>query len=138
MQDGRSDAQIARLLNATVPSVWRWRKAYERNGKQALIAKPATGRPRQLTRRQRDGLVSRLLKGATSQGFDTELWTCPRVAQLIERCYGVRYHVDHIPRLLGSLGFSCQKPERRAVERDEAAIQRWMQQDWPRIKKRST
>jgi transposase len=57
---------------------------------------------------------------------------------LIERCYGVRYHVDHIPRLLGSLGFSCQKPERRAVERDEAAIQRWMQQDWPRIKKRST
>jgi transposase len=63
------------------------------------------------------------------------LWTCPRVAQVIRREFGVRYHVDHIGRLLRSLGFTPQKPERRARERDESAIQRWVKQDWPRIKK---
>ncbi|MCH8344942.1 MAG: winged helix-turn-helix domain-containing protein [Planctomycetes bacterium] len=57
------------------------------------------------------------------------------IAEVIERHYGVRYHVDHIPRLLGGLGWSCQKPQRRAIERDEEAIVRWVQRDWARIKK---
>jgi len=138
MRDGHSDGAIARMLNTTAPSVWRWRKAYEQHGKAALAAKPASGRPLRLTPRQRKTLVIRLLKGALAHGFDTDLWTCPRVAQVIETHYGVHYHVDPIPRLLASLGFSCQKPERRAIERDEAAIQRWVQHDWARIKKRRT
>ena len=65
-------------------------------------------------------------RGARSQGFDTDLWTCPRVKALIEREYGVSYHVDHIVRLLRSLGFTPQKPKRRAIERDEEAIARWI------------
>jgi transposase len=83
-------------------------------------------------------LAARLLKGAKANGFSTDLWTCSRIAELIERRYGVRYHVDHIPRLMASLGWSCQKPEVRAVERDEQAIQTWVSKDWPRIKKRRT
>jgi transposase len=78
----------------------------------------------------------RLLAGAQSQGFATELWTCPRVRVLIAERYGVEYHVDHIPRLLRSLGFSPRKPRARSSQRDEAAIDQWVARDWPRLKKR--
>jgi transposase len=81
-------------------------------------------------------LEKALLKGARAAGYATDLWTCPRVAELIARRFGVRYHVDHIGRLLHSLGWSPQKPTRRAIERDEAGIQRWIKEEWPRIKKK--
>lgn len=138
MEQGYGDAAIAGLLGTSTVSVWRWRKAYRRRGQGALSAKPVPGRPPRLSARQRRSLVSRLLKGAMAEGFATDLWSCPRIAQVIEDRYGVRYHVDHIPRLMATLGFSCQKPERRAVERDEEAIRQWVKHDWPRIKKRRT
>jgi hypothetical protein len=84
----------------------------------------------------RENLRRRLLAGAQSQGFATELWTCPRVRVLIAERYGVEYHVDHIPRLLRSLGFSPRKPRARSSQRDEAAIDQWVARDWPRLKKR--
>lgn len=80
-------------------------------------------------------LEALLLKGAQAAGFHTDLWTCPRVADVVERRFGVHYHVDHVGRLLHELGWSPQKPARRAVERDEAAIRRWVQEKWPRVKK---
>jgi transposase len=138
MKRGYHDAAIARRLNTTRQSVGRWRKLLCCHGAAALTAKPVPGRPPGLSPQQRRGLVARLLKGPLAYGFATDLWTCPRIAQMIEACYGVRYHVDHIPRLMAGLGFSCQKPERRAIERDEAAIRRWIDHDWPRIKKRQT
>lgn len=138
MQRGHNDVTIARRLNTTRQSVWRWRKAYRRRGQAALAAKAVPGRPGHLMHQQRRGLIARLVKGPLAHGFATDVWTCPRIAQVIEECYGVRYHVDHIPRLMASLGFSCQKPERRAIERDEEAIRRWVRKDWPRIKKRQT
>ena len=76
------------------------------------------------------------MEGAESAGFSSNLWTCPRVAGIIRKRFRVRYHVDHIGRLLRSMGWTPQKPQRRAVERDEEAIQRWIKQDWPRIKKK--
>ncbi len=76
-----------------------------------------------------------LLRGAGEAGYMTDLWTCPRIVQVIEKAFGVRYHVDHIGRILHSLGWSPQKPQRRAVERDEAVIQTWAKVDWPRVKK---
>ena len=83
-------------------------------------------------------VVARLLKGAKSNGFSTDLWTCPRVAQLIWERFGVDYHVDHIGRLLHGLGWGPQKPQRRAIERDEEAIRRWVNKEWPRIKKKQS
>ena len=80
-------------------------------------------------------LVRLLLQGATAHGWRTNLWTTGRIAELVRREFGVEYHRDHIGRLLHSLGWSVQKPERRALERDEQAIKRWKQKDWPRIKK---
>jgi transposase len=80
-------------------------------------------------------LICALAQGARTHGWKTDLWTCPRIAELIERRFGVRYHVDHIGRLMRSLGWSHKKPTRRAKQRDEQAIARWVKSDWPRIKK---
>jgi len=80
-------------------------------------------------------LVKLLLQGPLAHGYRTNLWTTARIAVLIERELGVRYHRDHIGRLMHSLNWSHQKPERRALERDEQAIARWKQKDWPQIKK---
>ena len=112
------------------------RQAHRRRGAPGLTAKAHPGRPSRLTTRQKTLLRQRLLKGAQANGFSGDLWTCPRVVELIERHYGVRYHVDHIPRLLASLGWSCQRPQKRAIERDQEAITRWIQRDWARIKKK--
>ncbi len=77
-----------------------------------------------------------MIQGAQAAGYPTDLWTCPRVAEQIERRFGVRYHVDHVGRLLHELGWSPQKPARRALERDEDAIRRWVRHEWPRVKKK--
>jgi transposase len=136
LDQGWAPQEVANRLGVSRRSVDRWRQAVREGGKEAIAAVPHPGRSCFLSRRQQDDLVERLIAGAQSQGFDTDLWTCPRVKALIERKYGVAYHVDHIPRLLRALGFTPQKPQRRALERDEEAIAQWIRKDWPRIKKR--
>lgn len=135
LADGRTPAEVARQLDVDRRSVRRWKAAARRRGEAGVKAKPAPGRPRRLTKRDRTRLRKLLLKGAQAAGLPTDLWTCPRVAWLIRQEFGVRYHVDHVGRLLHGLGFSPQKPTRRAIERDEAALGQWVEHDWPRIKK---
>ena len=116
-EQGVGPSQIARRLNTTPQSVCQWVREHRRGGDEALAAKPASGRPSKLSARQRRGLVSCLLKGATAFGFGTDLWTGPRIARLIEQRYQVSYHVDAIPRLMPSLDFSpseARTPRRRA------------------------
>jgi transposase len=136
LEAGHRQAEVARRVDAHPSSVKRWWEAYQKSGEGGLAAKPVPGRPSKLSARQRNLLVARLLKGAKANGFPTDLWTCPRIAKVIEERYGAHYHVDHIPRLMASLGFSAQKPEKQAVERDEERIARWVAKDWRRIKKR--
>jgi transposase len=126
--------EVARHVGVDRRSVRRWRASHDRAGPIGVGAKPAPGRPPKLDARRRTRLERVLLRGAEAAGFPTPLWTCPRVADLIR--LGVRYHVDHIGRVLRTLGWSPQKPERRARERDEAAIQRWVKVNWPRLKKK--
>lgn len=135
LASGLQPVEVARAVKADRRSVRRWQAAYRKEGEEALRAKPAAGRPPKLTAAELDGLREALLEGAGAHGFPTDLWTCRRVADLIKERFGVTYHVDHIGRLLRSLGFSPQKPTRRASERNEEEIQRWVAQDWPRIKK---
>lgn len=135
LEKGFSTTEVAERVGADSSSVRRWRQAHRRRGERGLNPKPHPGRPSLLTTRQKNRLVKRLLKGARANGFSTDLWTCPRIVELIEHHYGVHYHVDHIPRLMASLGWSCQKPKKRAIERDEEAIRQWVARDWPRIKK---
>lgn len=136
VRQGLSKAEAARRVGATRTSVTKWCKAYEKGGEEGIRAIVHPGPTPKLNARQRQWLSQRLLKGAKANGFPTDLWTCPRIVEVIERHYGVHYHVDHIPRLMASLGWTCQKPERRAIERDEPAIARWVAKDWQRIKKR--
>lgn len=127
---------VARQIGCSPSSVSRWQTDVAAGGPDALRAKPPPGRPRRLTARQRARLLKLLLKGATAHGFGTDLWTLPRVAAVIARTFGVTYHPAHVWKILRGEGWSCQKPERRARERDEAAIQRWRVERWPHIKKR--
>lgn len=127
--------ETARLVKASPASVCGWKKTLDRHGIEALRAKPHPGPKPRLDHRQRTRLLRLLLRGARMAGFDTDLWTCPRVTQVIAQTFGVRYHVDHVWKLLHVLGWSCQKPQLWARERDETAIRRWREHDWPRIKK---
>lgn len=95
----------------------------------------ATGRPAQLEASQLEGLRAALLQGPLVHGFGTELWTLKRVRTLIARLYGVTFSEVHVWRLLGALGFSSQKPERRAIERNEEAVRTWKRKTWPALKK---
>lgn len=105
-QQGHGPILIARLLKTTPQTVCRWLRDYRRGGDLALAAAPVPGRPSKLNARQRRSLVGCLLKGAGAFGFATDLWTCPRIGQLIEQRHHIHYHVDAIPRLMASLGFS--------------------------------
>jgi transposase len=135
VQEGYSLNETGRRIGCNASSVKRWRDAFRRGGRDALKPRPTPGRPPRLTHKQRARLLRYLLEGALAHGYRTDLWTTLRMAQLIEGKFGVRYHRDHVGRLLHSLGWSCQKPERRATQRNEAAIEEWKRREWPRIKK---
>jgi len=133
--EGNSIADVARTLDVSYRSVRRWKLAIDRGGIEALAAKPHPGRPPRLSHKQRKKLERLLLKGPLKLGFSTDLWTCTRVAELIEREFEVSYHKDHVWRVLNQLGWTCQKPEPRPREQDPEQVQRWREQEWPRIKK---
>lgn len=135
LDEGRTLRQVGRLVGCHASSVMRWRDRRETEGDAGLKVRSSPGRPRKLTKAQCRRLIARLLKGALANGYQTDLWTTVRVAEVIERMFGVRYDPDHIGRLLHRLGWSHQKPARRAVERDEKAIARWKRERWPEIKK---
>lgn len=135
LRAGQSLLAVARRVGASVSSVFRWQQAYQEQGAQGLTAKPAPGRPPKVSRRQKRRLVALLGKGPVALGDGTDLWTTRRVAEVIHDHLGVRYHPQHVWRLLVGLGWTCKKPEHRARERDEAAIARWKRTRWPAVKK---
>jgi len=137
LADGMSLAEVARYVGADVSSVKRWKRAVREGGSDALAAIPHPGRPAKLSPAEKQQLVAILRRGPLAAGFRTDLWTCRRVASVIQRRFGIVYHVDHVGRLLHGLGFTRQKPHRRARERDEQAITHWREKRWPEIKKRA-
>jgi transposase len=135
LEQGFQPVEVASQLGVDRRSVRRWNAAYQKGGEAAIRARPAPGRPSALDDKAKARLERLLLKGAKAAGYPTDLWTCPRVAEVIAEQFGVEYHVDHIGRLLHGMGWSPQKPTRRAVERDEVAIKQWVKTDWARVKK---
>lgn len=135
LEEGLTLNEVGRRLRCAPSSVMRWRDRRRKEKDRIFEVRTSPGRPSRLKQRQKQRLSRLLLKGAMAQGYATDLWTTARVAEVIERTFGVQYHPDHVGRLLHGLGFSCQKPDRRALERDEARIERWKTEDWPRIKK---
>lgn len=135
-QMGWKQKDIAEALGVTKGAVSQWIKAGQEGGEAALEDRPKPGAPRRLSTEERQRIPALLERGAESFGFRGDLWTCPRVAKVIEREFGVRYHPAHVSRILKELGWTPQKPIRRAKQRREAEIQRWKEERWPELKKR--
>lgn len=136
LRQGLSPVEVARRVGVNRRSVRRWKAAARRQGTRAVVARPASGRPPRLSAQDRRQLEKGLLRGPRAAGFETELWTCPRVAQWIARRFQVHYHPDHVCRLLHALGWSPQKPQRRAIERDAKAVRHWIRHTWSAVKKK--
>lgn len=135
LKAGKTYQCVAATLSASISSVVRWAQDFRNGGAAALQPKPAPGRPPRLSQSQRRKLLRLLERGAGAAGYATQLWTLPRIANLIEKHFGIRYHPGHVWRVMMGLKWTWQKPERRATQRDEEAIERWKKYQWPRIKK---
>ncbi len=127
--------EVGRRLGCAPSSVKRWRDAVAAQGAEGLRVRASPGRPRKLTAVQQRRLGTLLLAGPLAAGYRTDLWTTARIAALIQARFQISYHPDHVGRLLHRLGWTAQKPERRSLERDEAAIARWKTRTWVRVKK---
>jgi transposase len=133
--DGQEIDEIAKIVGASTHSVRRWQRAVEEGGLMALKAKPHPGRMPRLSVAQKQQLIEILLAGPRQAGYATDWWTCPRVAEVVAKIFRVDYHPAHIGKMLHQLGWTCQMPEQRAREADDAALQQWRKKDWPRIKR---
>jgi transposase len=136
LRQGLNQSEVARRLRVRRQSVARWAAMARQGGERALRQAGRAGRKPRLTARQKARLEQRLLAGPEQLGFDSNLWTSERVAHLIHEEFGVRYHPGHVWKLLVSLGWSCQRPTGRALERDEENIRHWKKVAWPDIKKK--
>ena len=134
---GWSRRDIAEALGVSPVSVSRWFARARDGGPEALRARPGPGRSPRLTPAQKRRIPEFLGHGPEAYGFRGEVWTCARVAQVIEEEFGVPYHKGHVSRLLRELQWTPQVPIRRAIQRDEAAIQRWRDAVWPDLRRRA-
>jgi transposase len=131
---GLSQAEVARRLGVSRQSASRWHARWRRGGRAGLAGPGRWGRPSRLSEADWRRVERALLAGAVAQGFDTDLWTLPRIAEVIWRLTGVSYHPGHVWWLLRRHDWSPQRPARRAAERDDAEVARWRAEEWPRIK----
>jgi transposase len=134
LRKGRSCRAVAKTLGVSKSTVSRWRKGGR--------CKPsghheATGRPRKLSTKQQEKLKAVLLKGAYERGYESDHWTLKRIADVIEREFGVTYETSAVWHVMKRMGWSCQKPQLRTVQRDEAEIERWRRYVFPQLKKRT-
>ena len=131
-----NQSEVARRIHVCRQTVSRWMDDFRDGGREALKKASRAGRKPELTGADRERLEDLLLKGPEKLGYETPLWTCARVAHLIEDEFGVAYHPGHVWKILDDLGWSCQRPVGRARERNEEEIRRWRRVRWPAIKKK--
>lgn len=136
LRAGESAPVVAADLGVASNTVYTWGKLARIGGKKALKAVPKSGRPVKLARKHWTILKRMILKNPKASGFDRELWTLPMIKELIEREFGVEYHDDHLSKFVRRLGLSVQKPMVRARERDERAIKRFVEIEFPAIEKK--
>lgn len=136
LQKGKTPAEVAIDVGVARQTVYTWKSIFDEGGIDALRAVPLRGRPATLDEAQREGLRRAVLQNPTEHGFGTELWTLKRVGVVIKRLHGVKLSLPQIWRILGSLGFSPQKPDKRAIERNEDVVRHWKRRKWPALKKK--
>ena len=134
---GHSQAEVAHQLGVARQNVSRWHALWHAGGSEGLRSAGPTGHTPRLSNAQMEAVRQALRQGARAHGFDTDHWTLARIATVIEQVTGGAYHPGHVWKLLRRrLGWRLQRPARRAVERDEQAIARWVEADWPRIRRK--
>ena len=137
-QQGWGVRQIATALAASPTAVSRWLSLARRDGFEALCARPHPGTHSRLTVEQKRLIADFLWHGPEAYGFRGEVWTCRRVAKVLDEEFGVAYHPGHVSRILKDLGWTPQLPITRAIQRDETAIRRWADRAWPRLNHQAT
>jgi transposase len=136
VNDGWTQRDVAAFLGVHPVTVAKWVARYRAAGDDGLRAKPTPGRPRFLTPGQERQVLGWLAEKPTRHGFRTDLWTARRVAELIRRRFWVRFHPHYLREWLRKRGYTPQKPARPARQRNQPAIDRWTQEDWPRVQKK--
>jgi transposase len=136
LQQGLSQSEVARRVGAHRQSVSQWAEALREKGRKGLKRAGRAGRRARLKAEDLKRIERGLKRGPEALGYGTSLWTSARVAHLIEEECGIRYHAGHAWRILRQLGWSCQRPTGRALERDEEKIRQWKRKRWPEIKKK--
>jgi transposase len=135
LRSGVSQAEVARRLGVTPVAALHWKEAAEVGGSSAFRAVPRSGRPTLVPREKLATLPDLLSKGALAYGFSTDLWTIPRIIEVTEAEWGVRYTESAMWRLLTRHGLSWQRPRRQAREKNERAVKNWRNRSWPRFEK---
>lgn len=133
VSEGYDPVEVAEFFGVHPSSVRRWWKAYRKHGDAGLAAKPVPGRPPKLTPAREAQVLRWLRKNPKSFGFATELWTAKRLAYVIERRWGVTFNSNYLSAWLTQRKVTPQKPEKRALERNDDAIEHWRTHEWPRI-----
>lgn len=131
---GVAQAEVARRVEVSRATVCEWNARLEQGGLDALKGR-VRGRPAGLDGAMRAELTKALKAGAMAHGYATELWTLQRIGQLIKQRFGLQYSESQVWRILGTVGWSCQRPTGRARERNEQAIRQWKHKRWPALKK---
>ena len=133
--EGVSQAEIARELGVAHQTVSDWHDVFLEGGKEALRGAERAGRRPKVSAEDLERVEEALARGPRANGFPTELWTLARVAEVIEQTTGVHYHPGHVWRVLRQMGWSRQRPSRQAIERNDEAVEAWVNERWPRVKK---
>lgn len=132
---GLSQADVARQLEVSRQSVSRWHEAWSQGGARALKGAGRAGRKPLLDPAELATVERALRRGPRASGFPTDIWTLARIAEVIATLTGVSYHPGHVWRIMGQLGWSPQRPVRRAAERNDEAIDEWVTTRWAKVKK---
>lgn len=133
LEQGKKPKEVAELLQVTRRSVNRWQQAARKPGRKR--AAPPRGRPRKLNPKQVKRLEKALDQGAYAFGYASDYWTLDRIGQVIWQLFSVRYDPSGVWHVLDRMGWSCQRPQRRDLRRDEPAIAQWKAEVFPEIKK---
>ena len=137
-QAGKTQAWVAKHFSVSTATTHTWHKAWRKNKARGLLSKGRSGRPPKLTKKQLQKVEQALIKGPKAQGYVTELWTLERIMMMIKKITAVHYHPGHVWKILHDLGWTAQKPETRARERNEKKITQWVRQEFPRIQKKGS
>lgn len=135
-EQGWLPVRIAEALGVTRGAVSQWLKLYREKGIEALRYKKISKKPARLSPPQRAELVAMLSQGAENFGYAGQIWTQARVGELIERKFGVCYHLNHVGKILKACGWTYQKPVLRASQRNDEAVKQWCAERWPELKKK--